>query len=96
MNNFQASYEKTIMKENVEFEICLGKQLSKHFTNCTSKEMFYKIKKKLDIQNWNRIEDYSDMDNVLQCGYNKTNIITTDKVNVSKYIKKKRLNSNCY
>ena len=83
MNNFQASYEKNIIKENVEFEICLGKQLSKHFTNCTSKETFYKIKNKLDSGNWNKIEDYNDTENVLRCDYKIIN-----KVNISIYVKK--------
>ena len=88
MNNFQTLYEKYIVKENVEFEICLGKQVSKHFTNCINKSNFNKVKTKLNNQKCDKIEETNYTEYLLNEDCRKINDVIIHKLNIYKYTKK--------
>ena len=62
MNTFQKLYEQNIVKNNVEFEIRLGKQTSKQFKSCIDKNNFKLLMKNLNNQNWKTKSESIDTD----------------------------------
>lgn len=88
MNTFQELYEQNIVKNNVEFEIRLGKQTSKQFKSCINKDNFDLLMKNINNQNWKTKSESTDTDIFLHGGYRKTNNIVIKKINVCKYNKK--------
>ena len=83
MNTFQELYEQNIVKNNVEFEIRLGKQTSKQFKSCINKDNFDLLMKNINNQNWKTKSESTDTDIFLHGGYRKTNNIVIKDINIA-------------